>query len=713
MSAVFKYILDFKANTEKVTKEVGGMQGMLKGAAVAAGALFAVDKAMEAAAAVAEYAKEISHTRNEVELLSGLHGKAAAEMTGQVTALAKGYNIDISESINATNVLMKSFGTSSQEAFNLMNIGLSGAANANGDFLKQISEYSPHFQEAGLAASEMLAVIQAGNVGGVFDDKAADAIKEGSIRLREMTQSTKDAINGLGLSATEIQRAVASGSMTSFEAMQKVSNKLKDFPPQSAQVGAALADIFGGPGEDAVNFIRTLGDLDTSMEGIMAGATDAQRAQMAYTESLAEFHKVGATVFGGTGELLMKLKTIGMDAVNGIIKGVVSVINYFIDLYNESAVVRGVFEAVGFTVKTVFNYIGTLFKDLLNKFQGMGKVIKAVFTGDWSSIGDIIKETFSNSAEIADDFGKKTAANFSTAVQNTLNPREKIKMISFDSEATEAGTSAGTAMAKATAAQMANAFKGQMRDTTPLVAMKSITTVDKVSITKTDKNDIFAKTELPEDTLVGMETHLATMKERTDALLDSVSGLKDGYVLLNGEMVKTVDVTSVAIPALNDAISSIGTSIGDIMSGAGTVSDIFDSLLGVVGTFMDNLGQAMIASGTAGIALKALAMNPYMSIAAGVALVALSSVVANAMDTSSMAMANGGIVYGPTRALVGEYPGASSNPEVVAPLSKLQNMIGDRSGGSQQVQVEVIGSISGDAIRLSQKRADRKRNQFN
>ena len=40
------------------------------------------------------------------------------------------------------------------------------------------------------------------------------------------------------------------------------------------------------------------------------------------------------------------------------------------------------------------------------------------------------------------------------------------------------------------------------------------------------------------------------------------------------------------------------------------------------------------------------------------------------------AFANGGIVSGPTMGLVGEYPGARQNPEVIAPLNKLQGMIG-------------------------------------
>ncbi|MEE0118565.1 MAG: phage tail tape measure protein [Bacteroidaceae bacterium] len=52
--------------------------------------------------------------------------------------------------------------------------------------------------------------------------------------------------------------------------------------------------------------------------------------------------------------------------------------------------------------------------------------------------------------------------------------------------------------------------------------------------------------------------------------------------------------------------------------------------------------------------------------------------------------ANGGLLYGPTLALMGEYPGASRNPEVIAPLDKLKTMIGgsnDGIGGSVDFKI--------------------------
>lgn len=67
--------------------------------------------------------------------------------------------------------------------------------------------------------------------------------------------------------------------------------------------------------------------------------------------------------------------------------------------------------------------------------------------------------------------------------------------------------------------------------------------------------------------------------------------------------------------------------------------------------------------------------------------------------------ADGGIVSGPTVGLMGEYAGANTNPEVIAPLNKLKDMI-----GGQTVQVQ--GMISGEDIYLSNDRYSRRKNSF-
>ena len=68
-----------------------------------------------------------------------------------------------------------------------------------------------------------------------------------------------------------------------------------------------------------------------------------------------------------------------------------------------------------------------------------------------------------------------------------------------------------------------------------------------------------------------------------------------------------------------------------------------------------------------------------------------------------LGLATGGLVTGPTMALVGEGAGTNaSNPEVVAPLDKLNSMINNNGGGTQQI--EVFGRISGNDIFISNQR---------
>jgi hypothetical protein len=73
-----------------------------------------------------------------------------------------------------------------------------------------------------------------------------------------------------------------------------------------------------------------------------------------------------------------------------------------------------------------------------------------------------------------------------------------------------------------------------------------------------------------------------------------------------------------------------------------------------------------------------------------------------------LGLASGGLVTGPTMALVGEGAGTTaSNPEVVAPLDKLKRMINNNGGGGGQI--EVFGRISGNDIFISNQKSTNSR----
>ena len=74
------------------------------------------------------------------------------------------------------------------------------------------------------------------------------------------------------------------------------------------------------------------------------------------------------------------------------------------------------------------------------------------------------------------------------------------------------------------------------------------------------------------------------------------------------------------------------------------------------------------------------------------------------LDTDKPKFANGGIISGPTMGLMGEYPGARSNPEVVAPLDKLKGLIGGNNGGTLEAR------ISGNDLLILMNKAQRNNN---
>ena len=74
--------------------------------------------------------------------------------------------------------------------------------------------------------------------------------------------------------------------------------------------------------------------------------------------------------------------------------------------------------------------------------------------------------------------------------------------------------------------------------------------------------------------------------------------------------------------------------------------------------------------------------------------------------------ANGGIVYGPTLSIMGEYAGARSNPEVIAPLNKLKSIIGDGGNGGLRLVARLRGRdivlAIADETRISRRKTNIK-----
>ena len=159
------------------------------------------------------------------------------------------------------------------------------------------------------------------------------------------------------------------------------------------------------------------------------------------------------------------------------------------------------------------------------------------------------------------------------------------------------------------------------------------------------------------------------------------------------EKLKNVEAPLRKMTQAQKELNAATQLFGDVMFNA--MMDAANSQEGFFSSFVENMKKAIKQL------LIQLAVMTAINILLGGKGMTLSKAF-SAAKTSILGLQSGGLVTGPTMALVGEGAGTNaSNPEVVAPLDKLKGMI-NGSNGSQQI--EVFGRISGNDIFISNQR---------
>lgn len=322
---------------------------------------------------------------------TGKSGDDLKAFRNEVQAVADSFGADFRETLIATNALSQQFGISANEALQLVKDGFLSGADANGEFLDTLKEYPAYFKEAGISADQFVAIVAQTNKMGIFSDKGVDAIKEANLRLREMTTATAAALDGIGISSEQVQKDLQTGTKTTFDVIQDVSAKLAELPDNAATVGAAIADIFGGPGEDAgLQYLRTLKDISTNMDEVKGKAGILAQLQEEQLQSQIELQNALSGLFDATGgnfeTLTTQAKVFVNQGLTAIIKGVIDIINYFIELYNESVLIRAIWNGIVTGFKTTFDTLGNLFGFFIDIVKATGTALKGAFTLDFDDV---------------------------------------------------------------------------------------------------------------------------------------------------------------------------------------------------------------------------------------------------------------------------------------------------------------------------------------
>lgn len=173
-----------------------------------------------------------------------------------------------------------------------------------------------------------------------------------------------------------------------------------------------------------------------------------------------------------------------------------------------------------------------------------------------------------------------------------------------------------------------------------------------------------------------------------------VTAIVDGFI----QLYESIS----AIVGIIDMLTTASTAHAAAKTGEAAATTATATAQGVETAAQTAAAAAMVPV----IAANKLATASYMELAAAMFFAAHASIpfvgfgIASGFVSAATAMveaigvmpfAKGGVVSGPTLALVGEYAGASNNPEVIAPLDKLRSMIQPQGGIGGNVRFEIEG----------------------
>jgi len=367
---------------------------------------------------------------------------------------------------------------------------------------------------------------------------------------------------------------------------------------------------------------------------------------------------------------------------NEILPVVVGLYNQFVDLYNGSENLRKAIFLIKGAFATVFIAAKAQVDQVVNRFSTMWKLIKEFSAkGIKGSFGDILTEGFNESIEITNQAGIDIGNAFSDSLSDAVGSNLEKKTVDQVQGALTNIADQATGFVQGLIGDIGG---GGTAAPTPATggdgAAPTGGATDPIGLP--DPEETGKKVNLIRQYLEGLGVSMEGINEIATSVGESVAG------------------------AFSNMTAGLVESLGLADSGfqgfvKGMISTVMDLIAMMLASSISQAIAGATASG-AGTGPAAIFTTPaFIATAVGGVMSAFAAIPK---------FADGGIVSGTTLGMMGEYTGAKQNPEVIAPLNKLEGML----GGKQAQQVNVGGEfkINGQDLVVALQRADRNRGRL-
>lgn len=409
-----------------VSSQIGGALAnpyVLAGAAIAG-----------AGKALYDYNVELDRSLQKTAQFTGLSGDALMNLRNGIKSVADTFGKDFDTVLAAVDGLMNQFHIDGEEALKIIKDGFVAGADDSGRMLDLIKQYSGAFNDVGISASEMVAII--GNTrSGIFSEEGMALIAKGGARIREFSSTLKSSLEAVGINADDMYNKLQSGEITTIQALQSISSHLKGLNPQSQEVGEIMKQVFSKQGASAgYELITALADVNSNLEEVKKQTGEWGEAMEQLQQADRELENALATLFGvsegGFSNMSTKLKA-------EVYGGVAKVINGFIDWYNKSLVVRAEIQNIAVTFKNAWEVIKAILKIFMTSLKSLGELIEGILTLDWDKVKSSWKNGMSSILKTVADGFENISNNVANGINETLHGEIKKIEVPVETKYTE------------------------------------------------------------------------------------------------------------------------------------------------------------------------------------------------------------------------------------------------------------------------------------
>lgn len=345
---------------------------------------------------IADVADMMGRVKQQMQGISDVDLK---NVTEDLLTLRDAFGMDENETLRGAQQLMKQFGITSQEAFDLMATGAQNGLNKSDELGDNISEYSGKFAQAGYSADEYFQLMQNGLDGGAYNlDKVNDAINEVTTRLVDGT--IEGALDSFSSKTQDVFKAWQEGRATQKDVVNAIVEDISNTTNEQEKLNKS-ATAFGTMGEDFnagfIQSLTTVGDKYKDVEGAMDRVKEIANGGL--KNALSELGRTFLDSFTPIGE-----------AITPILSGIIGFITVAIQGIQQG------FAKVGDVISNVFGSIDT--SGITNIVSQVSEVLAPAF--------DKVKGAIEQMKTALEPIAKDILSKIIEVIQNIVNQAQKI-----------------------------------------------------------------------------------------------------------------------------------------------------------------------------------------------------------------------------------------------------------------------------------------------